>query len=457
MVRRLSRAWWCVGLAAMAGLGAASVGCSDDGFNLPTGQSWSSAHFAYSARAGDSAVCASVVDQLEAHFALVNAYLGLTWPGGVIDYYKYVDAADLATHSDCPPEAVACSSERNVQSPLVLDGHELVHVYVRHLGRPPAMFEEGLAEALTPRGRVFPAPTETWRQVLDTPPLAGGVPPPIAYWGGAWLTSYLLRTFGPASFVALYAALARDADETAVATAFQQVYGAALDDVWDQARQQAPSEQGEPIWECAADPLSLGGAPAELGDRCDGRGGYATFSLTETSALTWHDVTLSSGFNVAGCDPVQQLFVQQLAWTGPIEVGALALPAGTYYLASMAGAGAVGLSAAPNVVAPACADAAPFALPPSSSNLTLAIGDGPGPWFAKLHPTGSATVTLAREWDDPTVPDVTAATVEICADCSTACQPFDSSVAVPVADGQLLRLSGLSAPGGATVARFSYK
>ena len=293
--------------------------------------------------------------------------------------------------------------------------------------------------------------------VAGPPPLAGGVPPPIAYWGGAWLTSYLLRTFGPASFVALYAALARDADETAVATAFQQVYGAALDDVWDQARQQAPSEQGEPIWECAADPLSLGGAPAELGDRCDGRGGYATFSLTETSALTWHDVTLSSGFNVAGCDPVQQLFVQQLAWTGPIEVGALALPAGTYYLASMAGAGAVGLSAAPNVVAPACADAAPFALPPSSSNLTLAIGDGPGPWFAKLHPTGSATVTLAREWDDPTVPDVTAATVEICADCSTACQPFDSSVAVPVADGQLLRLSGLSAPGGATVARFSYK
>jgi hypothetical protein len=441
----------------VAGVGVASVGCSHGGFSLPSGQSWSSAHFAYSARVEDGGVCAGVVDQLEAHFAVVNDYLGLTWPGEVIDYYKYVDAADFASHSDCPPQAIACSSERNVESPLILDGHELVHVYVRHLGRPPPMFEEGLAEALTPRGRVFPAPpTETWRDVLDTPPLPGGVPAPIAYWAGAWLTSYLLRTYGPALFVALYSSLPRDADETTVATTFQQVYGAALDDVWDQGRQEAPLEQGEPIWECGAPAVSLGAA-ADLGDRCDGRGGYATFTLAQTSTLTWQDVTLSSGFNVAGCDRVRQLFVQELAGAGVLDIGALALPAGTYYIAPLAGTGSMGLSAAPNAVGPTCADVAPFALPPSSSNMTLAIGDGPDPWFVKLHPTGSAPVTLAREWDDPEVPDVIVATVELCADCSSPCQPFDSSAAVTVADGQLLRLSGLSAPAGASVARFSYR
>ena len=433
-----------VRVAAVA-LGAALMACEEGSRGLPGGQSWSSPHFAYAARATDSNVCDGIVDRLEAHFALLNDYLGLAWPGGVIHYYKYSDGSDFAIHADCPQLAEACSSDRYVGSPLVLDGHELVHVYVRHLGRPPPMFEEGLAEALTPRGRVFSAPAATWREVLDTAPLAGGVPPPIAYWGGAWFVSFLLRHYGPTSFIALYSTLPHDAGEPAVAVAFQQSYGIALDEVWELARRAAPAEPGVPLWECAADPLSLGGGPADLSDRCDGRGSFATFTLAARSTLSWQDLSLSSGFNVTGCDVARDLFIQQVAWTGALETGVLDLPAGAYYVAPMTGIGAVGFSEAPNVVATACAEAVPLTLPGSAVNLTLAIGNGADPRFVRLHPAGSASVTLAREWDDPIVPDVTVADVEICADCSGVCRPFDNSAAVPVADGELLRISGLNA------------
>jgi hypothetical protein len=430
------------------------IGCGGGGPNLPNGQTWSSTHFIYSARAGDTGACDGVTDRLEAHFALLNAYLGLTWPGGAIRYYKYQDAADLGAHSDCPPLAIACSNDHIVQSPLTLDGHELVHVYVRHLGRPPAMFEEGLAEALSPRGRVFSAPTQSWRDVLSTPALAGGVPPPIAYWGGAWFVSHLLRWQGGAvPFVALYSALAQDADEAAVASAFQQVYGAALDDVWQHAQSSDPAEEGVPLRECAADTIVLGGATADLRDRCDGRGSFATFTLAAEDAVAWQAVTLTSGFNVASCDLGHELDAEWLA--GALETGALALPAGSYYVAPMAGTGALGLVEAPNAVARGCVDAAPLLLPAASDSLTLAIGDSPDAWFVRLHPERAASVTLARAWDDPIVPNVMSATVEIC-DCSTPCQPFDNAVATPVADGQVLRISGLTAPAGATVVRFSY-
>lgn len=438
-------------------LAAVLAGCHDGGPHLPSGQAWSSTHFIYAARPGDSGACDGVTDRLEAHFALVNAYLGLTWPGGDVHYYKYVDHQDLAAQSDCAPQVDACSGVGTVQSPHTLDGHELIHVYVRHLGRPPPLFEEGLAEALTPQGRIFPAPTESWREVLNAAPLSGGVPAPIAYWGGAWFVSYLLRNQGPAPLLALYAALPRDAGEAEVATTFQQIYGAALDDVWDRARAIEPTEPGVPLWECAADPLSIGGPPADLDNRCDGRGPFAALALDQDSVLTWSSVTLSSGFNLVACEPSRRFFVEQIAWTGALEIGALALPAGKYYLAPTAGTGAVAVSVVPNVLAPTCGAAASMALSAASSNLTLAVANGPDPWFVKLHPAQNPSVTLGREWDDPIVPDLTVAAVDLCTDCSGACQPFDNSVAVLVADGQILRLGGLNAPTGATVVRFSYR
>lgn len=55
------------------------------------------------------------------------------------------------------------------------------------------------------------------------------------------------------------------------------------------------------------------------------------------------------------------------------------------------------------------------------------------------------------------MPDVMAATVEVCSGCSGACVPFDNSVATTISEGQILRLTGLAAPAGATVVRFGYQ
>jgi len=258
-------------------------------------------------------------------------------------------------------------------------------------------------------------------------------------------------------FLRFYATLAQHADQVAVATVFQQVYGASLDDVWDQARVASPTEPGVPIWECASDSLTLDGTAADLSDRCDGRGRVATFSLAGSGALAWQGLTLSSGFNVTGCDPSKLLYVQQIGWTGALETGALALQAGRYSVAPVAGTGAVGLLAAGDVIASACAEAAPLDLPASASNVTLAIGNSSDPRFVRLHPAAGQALTLARQWDDPVVPDVTVAQVELCLDCSGACQPFDDSMAVAFADGQILRISALDAPSGITVVRFSYR
>lgn len=107
-------------------------------------------------------------------------------------------------------------------------------------------------------------------------------------------------------------------------------------------------------------------------------------------------------------------------------------------------------------VAASCADAVPLLLPAESHVLTLAMGNSPDARYAKVQHSDKPSFELSRKWDNPIVPDVMAATVEICSDCSGSCTAFDNSVATTISDGQILRLTGLAAPAGATVVRFRY-
>jgi hypothetical protein len=444
-------------LRSVAALMAIGAGCGGNSIDLPHGQVWTSAHFRYTARADDHSVCDGVVDRLEAHFAALHAYLGIDWPGGMIDYYKFRDQADLDAHSQCALLADACRIGSGIQSPRVLHGHELIHVYTMRLGHPPPMFEEGLAEALSPEGRGFLEPNKTWQEVLGAPPRMDGVPASIAYWGGAWFVAYLLRHHDVKTFLAFYAAVPATAAEAEVAAAFQQAYGVALDDEWQRALTDDPDEKGVPIWECAADPMTLGGAAADLSDRCDGRGSFATFDLSAETSLAWYDDELSNGFNVASCAVDSVFHVLQIGWTGALETGALSLPTGRYYVAPMVGSGTIGLQASANAVAVSCADAAPLLLPATARNLTLVIGDGPDARYVMPQHPDKTTFELARQWDDPIVANVMMATVEVCSDCSSSCVPFDNSVATNISNGQILRITGLNAPPGATVVRFGYQ
>jgi hypothetical protein len=157
----------------------------------------------------------------------------------------------------------------------------------------------------------------------------------------------------------------------AVADAFAASYGAALDDLWQEALTASPEGEGVPIWECAAEPLALDGAVADLSDGCDGRGSFATLELAAEASLTWRDDTLTSGFNVFGCALDHPLHALQLGWTGGLETGALGPSAGRYYLAPTAGVGRVAIVAAPNTLVQACAEAAPLSLPAATSRASV--------------------------------------------------------------------------------------
>ena len=158
------------------------------------------------------------------------------------------------------------------------------------------------------------------------------------------------------------------AAEAEVASAFQQAYGVSLDDEWQRAQNEDADEKGVPLWERTEDPLALGGGAADLSERCDGRGSFATFELGQESSLAWYDDVLSSGFNVASCDPDSALHVEQIGWTGELETAALSLPAGRYYVAPTTGVGTLGLRIAANAIAASCGDAAPIVLPSGQSD-----------------------------------------------------------------------------------------
>ena len=111
---------------------------------------WTSTHFRYFADSDDPSPCASVTDLLEQHFSVMQSYLGFDWPATkTVDYDKFRDANAFRTNSTCQAPQVACESAGTVQSTSTFDQHELIHAYLSPSGRPPALFEEGIAVVLT--------------------------------------------------------------------------------------------------------------------------------------------------------------------------------------------------------------------------------------------------------------------------------------------------------------------
>jgi len=84
------------------------------------------------------------------------------------------------------------------------------------------------------------------------------------------------------------------------------------------------------------------------------------------------------------------------------------------------------------------------------------MGDSPDARYVRPQHPDKTIFELLRQSDDPLLPKVMAATVEVCSDCSGSCVPFDNSVTTNISNGQILRITGLNAPPGATVVRFGY-
>jgi hypothetical protein len=434
--------------------------CKSADLDLPKDLVWASSHFRYAARASDPAVCPAIVDQLENHLATITNYLGLSWTGGVIGYYKFLDLADYHSNSGCPDGTDGFATDiPDVRSIWTMQPHELVHIYTQHLGHPPALFEEGIAEALSPEGRTFQAPSQSWREILAIPP-KDGVQAPIQYSAGGWFVTYLLQKFGPEALMGFYGAAARNRGVSAVAESFQEVYGFSLDDIWSQAQTSAPVLAGVPVWECASgEPIALDGVDARIGGRCDGRQFYARLELSQATTLGWSNTNLRV-FTISSCSGVDGLHTAIPATFG-IETGAIALPGGAYYVASGSKTKTttpqtIAFLEAGNVLGPSCEALSRISLPftEATNDLIISIADTTVPWFAIPQIRPGQTVPMQRLSDDPKNPTKMFATVELCETCLGPCLPLNSeSYVMPQ---MVLRFTNLVAPEGATVIRLGY-
>jgi hypothetical protein len=458
LIRR-SRGWGGSGVefSMMAALMVAIPGCGDA--SLWRERTWTSTHFHYVARADDSGACEGVMENAEAHYGLLHGYFARDVPlVHRIEYTKYLDVADLAVRSGCPPAAAACTGDTGLASVRALDEHELVHAYLRSLGRPPAMFEEGVAEALSPQGRTFVAPTFDWREVLAAPPVQPGVAASVAYWAGGWFVSSLLHDEGPVRFLSLYERLSPDSSADEVATAFAEIYGTSLDMRWQAARDDHAEMAGIPLWECAGAPIPLDGQSHLMVDHCDGGGPFITFDGTPIDAMsspTWSDARLSAGFDLAGCSARETFHLSQLAWTGPGEIGALDLPPGRYYLSPSVGQGSVRLASQVGLLSAGCAEVTAMVLPAPADHFTVGLGNGSVPRFVKLATPGNRAIGLTRLWDNPLVPDEVSAGVQMCLDCTRPCQALQGTTFSAIPDGQILRFTG-DPVGAAALVRFAF-
>lgn len=331
-VWRIAR--WVVGVGCAA---TAALGCAGS-LDAPDPR-WSSPHFRYFADADDPAPCAAVTDLLERHFAFMQSYLGFDWPAGkMVDYDKFRDSNAFQTSSNCDPRTAACESEGTVKSTVTFDGHELMHAYLSPNGRPPALFEEGVAVALDWR-RTSCSALEGPRNVelswadairIGDPYVDGRI-----YFSGARLVAHLLRGYDPHLFMRLYRALpTRSVTPEMVSDQMMNIYGKSGDELWaETVADTVPFTGCVPAWPCARDELPLDGSAVQLAASCPGIDfDQRAVQLTDTTNLLL-SATADSQLSLFACDaaaPPPPSFLFPIT-DGPDRGGLINLGPGRYF------------------------------------------------------------------------------------------------------------------------------
>jgi hypothetical protein len=248
--------WLCIALSSL------TLGCSED--EEPWGPAWTSSHFVYRARPDDEMACASILEPLEAHAALLSEFyddFSLLYP---VEYFKYRDEADLKSESPCYPEMAACAYGLTIHSVENLHEHELIHAYESWGGAPP-LLSEGLAVALSCDSRWAPFSDQPdWRDLLDP----SSVLSTDGYLSAGAFVTRLIEEHG----ISNLRLFSRDSagsptDPDHVARAFEATYGYDLDSAWKEYDWHS-TKPCIPIWTCAAREAEVG-ETVELSTRCD--------------------------------------------------------------------------------------------------------------------------------------------------------------------------------------------
>ena len=93
------------------------------------------------------------VRRTEAFLDRLSSLFRLPPEGWRIQYYRHPSVGELSDHVGYAVSGVADLATGRIDSAREFHPHELVHAMMGRLGLPPAFFAEGLAVALTSRGR----------------------------------------------------------------------------------------------------------------------------------------------------------------------------------------------------------------------------------------------------------------------------------------------------------------
>jgi hypothetical protein len=415
-----------------------------------------SEHVRYFSRPGDRYVCPALLDVVEEHGQVIAERLGIERT--VVTYYKYGGIDDFDANAECGRGAAACAPNATVRSPGAFDRHELVHAYLASYGRPPPLFIEGAAVALSCDH--YARPTGSWRDALTYDRLSSQF-----YGAGGWLVGYLLRMFRKTWFVNLYGGLQENATADEIAKVFEDIYGLSLDGVWAAAIG-GPQEPMSCPWECGRPAFAADGQPHPLAGPCDSGG-----TLQLTVAVPGEGVTrwLLDGFaevSVQSCNGYDSPLLGVAGTTSGGTAAMLApLAADTYFINANVPVGApvplaVDTNALPALSSYDCASA-PVVPDDISrySNLTLFFPSSVGPQFT------SFAVGTSRLADVLMLSDDRAAKGGVCTGCDAqTCTAVDgshsASAATPagtvlsIPPGEAVTASiywydGISADGGA--------
>jgi hypothetical protein len=201
-----------------------------------------SKHFIYYTQPGQS-IPDWAVELHEFTYAKVTELFPVT-RAPKIEYYRYPSQTNLGQAFGRSWKGYACQTDVGsaVHSVYSCHPHEVIHAITFAIGRPPALFEEGVAVAYDwrfaldkgdvhslARGQLVQQKLLPLYSFLTTRGFQTHDSPTVYVEAGSFV-KYLIDTFGPGKIRSLFA-LPRDSDPEEIETAFQDIYGQSISEM----------------------------------------------------------------------------------------------------------------------------------------------------------------------------------------------------------------------------------
>jgi hypothetical protein len=202
-----------------------------------------SQHFIYYAQPGQS-IPDWAVKLNEFTYAEVTKLLPSAREAPKIKYYRYHSQTDLQQVFGHPRKGYAYQTSEGsaVHSIYSCHPHEVVHAVTYQIGRPPALFEEGLAVAYDwrfalekgqvhalARGKLVQQQLFPLRSILTTREFQA-YDSPTSYIEAGSFVKYLMDIYGPDKMRSLFT-LPRYSDSREIEIAFKAIYGQSLSEM----------------------------------------------------------------------------------------------------------------------------------------------------------------------------------------------------------------------------------